>query len=96
MADSPHEAEARLEMRAFDDAVFESAVAAIQSHAGMGTVTAGSSDFVCQVNITQTRQTPPWPRNPASRHSCPPARASKTTLLGPSTRFAKPAGAICV
>lgn len=64
----PHQASAELEMRAFTMETYETAVANILKQGGTGSVTNDAGDFACQVNITQTRKTVPWPRNPQTDH----------------------------
>lgn len=59
----PHHAEALLEMRTFKPDVYDTAVSKIKSYAGPGNVTTEDGSFACQVAITQTRKTKPWPRN---------------------------------
>lgn len=60
----PHEAEARLEMRASDRTHYEQTRAAILAMTGVGDVAAVSDGFACRIDVTLEKETPPWPRNP--------------------------------
>ena len=66
----PHEAMARLEMRAFTPEAYETAVSQILALAGPGTISSAADAFPAQVNITWTRRTQPWPRNDATDQLC--------------------------
>lgn len=62
----PHFAAADLEMRAFDRGVFAEAVAAITGVAGEGQIRSADDGYPTRLTVTQTRATPPWPRNDAT------------------------------
>lgn len=61
----PHSAEAQVEMRAFQPAVFEAGLARMLALDGMSQVSSADG-YPCRVNIQVTRRTMPWPRNPGS------------------------------
>ncbi len=63
----PHSAQARLEMRAFDPAIYETAKSQLLALAGRGQV--GSQDGThrrCEVAVTVEDETQPWPINPGT------------------------------
>ena len=61
----PHEAEARLEMRAFSVAVFEETIEQIMGFNGRSTLHS-SEGYPCQVTVTLTEKTSPWQPNKAT------------------------------
>ena len=61
----PHEAEARLEMRAFSVAVFEETIEQIMGFNGRSTLHS-SEGYPCQVTVTLTEKTSPWQPNEAT------------------------------
>ncbi len=56
----PHAAEARVEMRAYDHAVFDPAMARILALAGEGRVRAVSDGFPCRITVENQLLVPPW------------------------------------
>lgn len=62
----PHQAAARLEMRAFDDGVYAETLAKIQAVAKLATVKSAADGFSCQVSVIIERETKPWPGNEAT------------------------------
>ncbi|MCA9966910.1 MAG: M20/M25/M40 family metallo-hydrolase [Anaerolineales bacterium] len=61
----PHEAEARLEMRAFSVAAFEETIEQIMGFNGRSTLHS-SEGYPCQVTVTLTEKTSPWQPNEAT------------------------------
>jgi glutamate carboxypeptidase len=59
----PHRAEAEIEMRAFDKAVYEAGKSAILALNGPGNVRAEADGYPCQISIELLDESPPWPRN---------------------------------
>ena len=59
----PHQATALLEMRAFDQAAYDDAVAAILALGGQSSVVSVADNYPCTVVVNLMRQTAPWPRN---------------------------------
>ncbi len=59
----PHFAEARVEMRTFEPAVFEAGIAAMLALNGQSTVAAASDGYACQVKIDLLEKMQPWSRN---------------------------------
>lgn len=62
----PHKASARLEMRTFDLAVFESVMADIANLADDVVVTSAEGGYACEVGVRLIRKTAPWPPNDAT------------------------------
>ncbi|MCB9433664.1 MAG: M20/M25/M40 family metallo-hydrolase [Ardenticatenaceae bacterium] len=61
----PHEAEARLEMRAFSVAAFEETIETIMGFNGRSTLHSREG-YPCQVTVTLTEKTSPWQPNKAT------------------------------
>ncbi|MEM7346859.1 MAG: M20/M25/M40 family metallo-hydrolase [Chloroflexota bacterium] len=62
----PHEAEAFVEMRAFEQDIFEQGIAdmlALQEQVSIRSLT---DDYPCHIEIDVIRKTPPWPQNPGT------------------------------
>lgn len=59
----PHLATALVEMRAFDQDVFEDGVAQMLALNNLSTVTSPLNGYACRVKVEIERQMPPWPRN---------------------------------
>jgi glutamate carboxypeptidase len=59
----PHEAEASLELRAFDVEHYEQVSTAILALAGAGDVVAAADGFPCYIDIALQNQIAPWPEN---------------------------------
>jgi glutamate carboxypeptidase len=59
----PHSAEAIVEMRAFDPAIFEAGMQKILALDG-NSYTASQDGYPCRISVQVRSQTPPWPRNP--------------------------------
>lgn len=59
----PHRAEATLEIRAFDEVIFEEALARITAVAENTTISNRKGTFTCRSEITLMQRTAPWPRN---------------------------------
>lgn len=64
----PHSAQARLEMRAYDQALFDETVKAILALAEAVTVRSAADGYPCRITVTEERRTAPWPVNPATEH----------------------------
>lgn len=62
----PHQAEAYVEMRAFDVDIFEEGIARMLALSGQSTVRSGDGQHLCRVEIELTHKEMPWPRNPAT------------------------------
>lgn len=62
----PHRAEAELEIRAFDPAVLDAAVAAVMAHDGPGDVVSRDGGARCQVRVVLEGVQAAWPPNPAT------------------------------
>ncbi len=62
----PHWAEALVEMRTFDPAVFEAGVAAMLALPDQAEVTSGDGEFTCSLTVTVEQTTEPWPENEAT------------------------------
>jgi glutamate carboxypeptidase len=61
----PHFAEALVEMRAFDLAIFERGRRSMLALDGSSDVSS-QDGYPCRVSVTVRSQTPPWPHNPAT------------------------------
>jgi glutamate carboxypeptidase len=61
----PHQAEARVEMRAFSPQVFEEGVARMLALNGEGKVSS-TGGYHCKVSVEMVESTAPWPPNPGS------------------------------
>lgn len=59
----PHLATALVEMRAFDQDVFEDGVAQMLALNNLSTVTSPLNGYACRVKVEIERQMPPWPHN---------------------------------
>ena len=59
----PHEAEARVEMRTFEQAVFDQGIQDMLALRETASISDHKGNFICQVDIDVVRQTMPWPRN---------------------------------
>lgn len=64
----PHEAGAKIEMRAFASDVYDDGVASMLALNELSTVRSVADDYACRVQVTVTRRTQPWPRNAATDH----------------------------
>lgn len=64
----PHFAAAKVEMRAFSPEVYQDGVDSMMALNGWSTVKSVEGGFPCQVKVTITRKTQPWPRNEATDH----------------------------
>ncbi|MBK8989126.1 MAG: M20/M25/M40 family metallo-hydrolase [Chloroflexi bacterium] len=64
----PHQASLDVEMRAFDPAVYAAGVAGMLAWNGRSSRRSSDGYFACRVSVAVTRQTQPWPRNPATDH----------------------------
>lgn len=62
----PHLAQAKLEMRTFDPALYDSVMASIESLADESQVRSRNGDYPCQVTVNLLRKTAPWPVNEAT------------------------------
>jgi glutamate carboxypeptidase len=62
----PHQARALVEMRCFDPAIYDEGLVRMLAFDQFSTVGAADGTFACQVKVTVTRQTVPWPQNEAS------------------------------
>ncbi|GAB4189777.1 MAG: M20 family metallopeptidase [Roseiflexaceae bacterium] len=62
----PHQAELELELRAFDQDVFEQAVAAVLALDGRSDVRSGDGQRACRLRAELESRSPPWPNNPAT------------------------------
>ena len=62
----PHEAEALVEMRTFDLAVYEGAIADLLALNGLSTVQSAAEGYKCEVKVELIQKTAPWSRNPAT------------------------------
>ncbi len=62
----PHQAVARLEMRAFDDQVYAEILAKIREMTKLATVRSAADGFPCQVSLIIEQETKPWPKNEAT------------------------------
>lgn len=62
----PHEAEAVLEIRSFDQEHYQAVRRKILEFAGPGDVAAASDGFPCRIEVEQLREVPPWTRNAAT------------------------------
>jgi glutamate carboxypeptidase len=62
----PHEAQALVEMRCFDPAIYEEGLARMLAFDQFSTVGTADGSFACRVQVKVTRQTMPWPQNEAT------------------------------
>ena len=62
----PHQAEALVEMRAFEVDIFEAGIAGMLALNDYSTVRSVAGDFACRVRVEILTKVPPWSRNPAS------------------------------
>lgn len=62
----PHQAEAEIELRAFDRAAFQKALDAIMALDGRSDIVSASGANACRLRVTLLDQAPPWPPNPAT------------------------------
>jgi glutamate carboxypeptidase len=62
----PHEAVAEGEFRAFDPAVYASAIAALKKFEGEGDVKSPVDGYRCRVKVEILTESRPWPRNAAT------------------------------
>jgi len=62
----PHYANAQLEMRTFDQALYKSVMADIAALKDEVVVASEEGDYSCKVNVKLVRQTAPWPANDAT------------------------------
>ncbi len=62
----PHEAEAHMELRAFDQEHYMEVRQQLVALSGRGEIAAVSDGFPCQVQITIQKETPPWQKNDAT------------------------------
>ncbi|MCA9931225.1 MAG: M20/M25/M40 family metallo-hydrolase, partial [Anaerolineales bacterium] len=59
----PHAASAKVEMRAFDDAVYNQGISNMLALNELSTVQSAADSYPCRVSVAVTRKTQPWPRN---------------------------------
>lgn len=59
----PHHATAELEMRAYDQSLYQQTREAIHALAGVGDITAAADGFPCHVTLKEIGDVPPWPKN---------------------------------
>jgi len=64
----PHFASASVEMRAFDDSVFNEGVASILALNDLSTVRSSDGAFTCRVKTDVINTVAPWPRNAQTDH----------------------------
>jgi glutamate carboxypeptidase len=64
----PHQAQAAMEMRCFDSAVYDEALQRTLALSDMSTVSTADGSYSCRVDIAVTRQTIPWPENEATAY----------------------------
>jgi glutamate carboxypeptidase len=64
----PHRAQARLEMRTFEPAVYEAAMANIAALDGQSSVKSADGGYPCQVSVQLQRRTAPMPPNEGTDH----------------------------
>jgi glutamate carboxypeptidase len=62
----PHHAVAEAEMRAFSPGAYRRGLAKLRALQKQIVVRGAADGFPCQVKITVTNETPPWPRNPGT------------------------------
>lgn len=62
----PHQAEARVEMRAFATEVFEGGIAQMLALGGQSTVSSSRDDYACEVKVELLSRVDPWSPNPAT------------------------------
>lgn len=62
----PHQAEAEVEMRAFEPDVYERGVKAIHALAGEGGVRSVEDGQPCRLSVEKISEIPPWPQNTAT------------------------------
>lgn len=62
----PHFATATVEMRAFDQAVYEEGMAKMLALSGQASVVSGNGQYPCHISVTVNHTMPPWPRNAAT------------------------------
>jgi len=62
----PHAATAKLEMRAFSPEVYDKGIEKMLTLNEYVSVKSPVDDYPCQVTVTNTRRTQPWPRNEAT------------------------------
>ncbi len=62
----PHEATARVEMRAFDRDVYEEGIARMLALPQRARVSSANGDYRCRLEVEIVRKTNPWPRNEAT------------------------------
>ena len=60
----PHSAAALVEMRAFDDGIFEQGLERMRALPATSTVTSAEDGYRCQLQVEIVKQVPPWPQNP--------------------------------
>jgi glutamate carboxypeptidase len=62
----PHYAEAKIEMRAFETAVYEAGIANMLALDGQSTIRSVEGGYPCQVNVKLLSKVAPWAPNPAT------------------------------
>jgi glutamate carboxypeptidase len=62
----PHQARALVEMRCFEPAIYDEGLARMMAFDQFSTTGTADGTFACQVQVTVTRQTVPWPQNEAT------------------------------
>jgi glutamate carboxypeptidase len=62
----PHFATATVEMRAFDQAVYEEGMAKMLALSGQASVVSGNGQYPCRISVAVNHTMPPWPRNAAT------------------------------
>jgi glutamate carboxypeptidase len=62
----PHEALAKVEMRAYDAAVYEDGIRKMLSLPQTANVSSANGDYQCRLDVQILRKTRPWPRNEAT------------------------------
>lgn len=62
----PHEAEAKVEMRAYASEVYEDGIAKMMALPQEAGVSSANGDYQCRLDVEVVRKTKPWPRNEAT------------------------------
>lgn len=62
----PHEAVAKVEMRAYDADVYEEGIAQMMALPETANVSSANGDYQCRLDVQVVRKTAPWPRNEAT------------------------------
>ena len=64
----PHQARARVEMRAFSVDTFEAGIAQMLALNGRSTISSPEDGYPCRISVRLRHQMPPWTPNPNSDH----------------------------